>query len=130
MDILQEFEHLSRQGKWLEARTVAEEIVRRAPHIPTSWFNLAVCFEMLGEFHEAERCFRQAYEREPSDKGIQFRIFRCLAAAGDVRAFTRFAEAECQESPEVLQHLLAAEEFASMVTDKWFKFRFRGARDA
>jgi len=125
MNAIERYKKLSEAGRWEEALPVIKEIVGRDSSIATSWFNLAVCLEVLKRFDEAVGAFRKAYELEPRDKGIQYRIFRCLSLKGDVRAFTQFAEQQIREVPEVLGLLREAPEFAPMVNDKWFQFRTR-----
>ena len=122
-DILTTYLRIADDERWEEALPVIEEIVSKNEGISTSWFNYAVCLEGLNRYEDAIDAFKRAYEIEPFDKGIQYRIFRALALKKDAKEFTRFAEAEIVESPEILGLLQEQEEFQEMVQHKWFLFR-------
>jgi hypothetical protein len=82
------------------------EIVRLAPHIPTSWFNYGVCLSALGQEREAANAFLEAYRLAPEDHGAQFRAFRSLALARDFARFRDFAQSERAKDPAVIDALL------------------------
>jgi tetratricopeptide (TPR) repeat protein len=128
MNIIDRFQTLMDAKRFREALPLIEEIVRRDEFCETSWYNYAVCLEGLARYDDAIAAFRRGYELDPSDKGFQFRIFRALALKGDVKEFTKFAEAELTETPEVLGLLEESPEFAGMVRHKWFQFRMKQFR--
>ena len=125
MDIIERYEALANRGRWTEALPLIEEIVKRDETCDTSWFNYGVCLEALGRFGEAISAFKRAYDWNHDDKGIQYRIFCSLALNGDVKEFTKFAELEVAETPEVLEIIRTVDEFAEMSQHKWFRFKMK-----
>jgi len=125
-NILDQYMNLSNEGRWEEALPLIEEILSLDESIETSWFNYGVCLEALGRYDNAVDAFKKAYEINPYDKGIQYRIFRALALNADAKQFTKFAEIEVREDPEILDLLQEFDEFQEMVNHKWFKFRMKG----
>ncbi len=99
---------LARRRQWIE------EIVQRSPNIPTSWFNWGVCLSTLGRESEAAEKFLKAYELAPDDYGAQYRAFRSLFFAQDYAAFLEFATQECDAHPEMIEHLLADDDFSTL----------------
>ena len=112
-DVL-EYERLVDAERWDEALPIIEEIVQRSPNIPTSWFNWGVCLSTLGRESEAAEKFLKAYELAPDDYGAQYRAFRSLFFAQDYAAFLEFATQECDAHPEMIEHLLADDDFSTL----------------
>lgn len=129
MNIIEQFQMLMDAKRYSEALRLIEDILGRDEFCETSWYNYAVCLEALGRYDESIAAFRRGYKLNPSDKGFQFRIFRAVALKGDVKEFTKFAEAEAAETPEVLGLLDESPEFREMVQHKWFQFRMRRFRE-
>src|SRR4051812_14676700 len=102
MNITDRYLTLVDHEKWSEALPLIKEIVERAPHIATSWFNYGVCLSALNRNAEAAEKFIKAYELEPENFGAQFRVFHSLHLAQDKQRFLQFARQECRKSPEVL----------------------------
>ena len=114
MNILNTYKSLTDQNRWKEALPIIQEIVERAPHISTSWFNWGVCLSELGLESEAAEKYIKAYELDPGDYGAQYRVFRSLYLAKDFRGFLDFAESECEKNPEMIEVLVEDEDFSSL----------------
>lgn len=121
MNIIEQYQMLASQERWPDALPLIEEIVARAPHIPTSWFNWGVCLDGLGRHAEAATKFREAYALDPSDFGAQFRAFRSFALANDFDQFLAFAREEFADFPEVLRLLTSDPTFACFTARPEFK---------
>ncbi len=110
-DITEQFLTLASQKRWKEALPIIEDIVHRAPTMATSWRNYGVCFDELGRHAEAADAYRRAYQLQPSDLGLQYRVLRSLALANDVTGFIAFADEETKSTPEIFQLIVDATEF-------------------
>lgn len=53
------------EGRAQEARDLYEQVCRAAPRDLAAWFNLGAAYGQLGDFAEAERCFRRALDLRP-----------------------------------------------------------------
>ena len=110
-DITEQFLTLASQNRWKEALPIVEDIVHRAPTIATSWRNYGVCLDELGRHAEAAKAFQRAYQLQPSDLGLQYRVLRSFALANDVAGFIAFADEEAKSTPEIFQLIADAAEF-------------------
>lgn len=115
MDITERYLALVDQERWGEALPLIEEIVDRAPHIATSWFNYGVCLEALDRFADAATAFENAYSREEENFRAQYRVFRSLALARDEDRFLRFLDAESQKIEGMFDQIEEDDTFAEFI---------------
>jgi len=119
-DIVSQYQKLVTQQRWAEALPVIEEIIGRAPHFATSWFNYGVCLDALGKHQEASSAFLKAYELQPDNYGAQYRVFRSLALAGNKQQFISLARAESKNSPGLINLIEQQAEFKNITsTEDW-----------
>lgn len=66
----------AKEGLWREAAFRWEKIVRMDPQNAKAHNNLAVAYEAMGRFEEAERHYKLALELDPENKAIQENYLR------------------------------------------------------
>lgn len=64
----------AKEGYWKEARFRFEKLVRKDPTDPIALNNLAVCYEVEGEFEKAIKLYERALELDPENKFIKINI--------------------------------------------------------
>src|SRR5262245_18821707 len=70
-------------GRWAEAETTFEKILRDDPgHIPTE-FNLAICYSKLEKLDEATRVYRKIVEQDASMYEAHFNLGLLLLQSGE-----------------------------------------------
>jgi tetratricopeptide (TPR) repeat protein len=113
-NIIEQYQTLSDAGRWSEAVSVIRDIVTRAPHISTSWFNYGVCLDELARHREAAEAFESAYELDSEDLGAQYRMFRSLHLAQDYARFAQMLRRECNRHPDIIEHFLNDRDFGPL----------------
>ena len=120
VDIVSQYQDLVAQHRWTDALPVIEEIISRAPQLPTSWFNYGVCLDALGKHQEASSAFLKAYQLKPDDYGAQYRVFRSLALVGNKQQFLELAHHESKTVTGLLEMIEQRDEFKNMTsTPDW-----------
>jgi tetratricopeptide (TPR) repeat protein len=121
LDIVEQYEALIAEKRYDQALPIIEDLVGRAPHIATSWFNWGACLDGLKRHAEAADKFLQAFRLDPEDYRKQYRVFRSLFLANDFDRFCAFARSESERIPEVFDILKEQEEFAAFVKREEFQ---------
>ena len=109
MNVIEQFDALVDARNYRDALPVIREIVKRAPHIATSHFNLGVCLDELGRHSEAAEAFIKAQELDVEDWGTHYRIVRSLFLAGDFTTLHEFIDYSCGMGDRVM-HLICEDE--------------------
>jgi len=121
MNLIEQYESLVEQKRWDEAIPVIRRIIERSPGIDTSWFNYGVCLDELGRHDEAAEAFIQAQERNITDWGIHYRVFRSLFLAKDYKLFLHFADYSCGLNPDMIHSLCEDENFSQLFEREDFR---------
>lgn len=129
-NIIERYQQLVKQNKWKEALPLIEEIVQRNRKIATSWFNLGNNYEKLRLHKKATKAFKKAYKLEPTDSGIQYRVFQSYRLARNFKGFMRFSRKEIKRAPGGVlmlmikpgfKHFTDREEFKSLMVKHLLK---------
>jgi Tfp pilus assembly protein PilF len=77
---------LLEQQRWADARTLAQDIVRRTPGEPAFWVNWAYATRRAVSIEAAERILREAELQHPVHAMIQFNLGCYACQRGDLTA--------------------------------------------
>ncbi len=121
MNIIEQYDHLSTEGKWIEALPVIKEIIERSPEIDTSWFNYGVCLDELGKHKEASEAFIKAHELNIQDYGTHYRIIRSLSLAEDYSTLYEFIDYICQTFKDEQKIIFESSEYQNLIHREEFK---------
>ena len=114
MNLIEKYQSLSEAHRWEDALVVVREIIERAPHINTSWFNLGVCLDELERYVEAGDAFHRAYELDPEDYGAQYRMFLSFHQGEAHDRFLELLRHECDRDAGMIDHFLEDEDFGPL----------------
>lgn len=70
MNDIELFQSMCREHRFAEALPLIEDLVARAPHISTSWFNYAFVLASLGRQLEAAEAYLKAARLDPNKRGL------------------------------------------------------------
>ena len=102
------FETLCREHRFADALPVIEELVSRAPHIDTSWFNYGYVLSSLGRQLEAAEAYLKAAKLSPEKRGLFSACTTLAQAQAASRLLEVFAE-QLEEDPRMLSNFKGGE---------------------
>jgi tetratricopeptide (TPR) repeat protein len=102
------FDSLCREHRFAEALPLIEELVARAPHIDTSWFNYGYVLGSLGRQLEAAEAYLKAAKLDPQKRGLFSACTTLAGADATVRLLEVFTE-QLEQDPWMLSNFKGGE---------------------